>query len=213
VAANPLSAWWKKNSKTAVIAVVVIAVLWTLAHGNGAAKTKEKEIPDQYASKGRVVLIHAKQKSKSAVPLVLVLSDDNTKTKVFETDSGASALADRKHFALVYPEPVASQWQVDANGADAQYLKDIIAYMSTNWTAVDTSRVYIWGLGEGARLALALACANPAQFAAVGVVGQFDPDPGPNCDTEVPTDRERVATLDKNASARLWSFSSSKIRH
>ncbi|MBL7486588.1 hypothetical protein I6A60_24450 [Frankia sp. AgB1.9] len=210
MAANPISAWWKKNSKTAVIAVIVIAVLWTVAHGNGSAKTKEKALPDQYASKGRLVLIHAKEKSKSKLPLVLVLSDDNTKTKVFETDSGASTLADRKHFALVYPEPVASQWQVDPNGADAQYLKDVVAYMSKDWTSVDASRVYIWGLGEGARLALALACANPTQFAAIGVVGQFDPDPGPNCDTEVPTDRERVATLDKNAAARLWTFSSNK---
>jgi polyhydroxybutyrate depolymerase len=210
--ANPLSDWWKKNSRTAVIAAVVIAVLWTFAHGSGSAKTTEKELPDKYASKGRLVLIHAKKNSKSALPLVLVLSDDNTKTKVFETDSGASPLADRKHFALVYPEPVASQWQVDPNGADAQYLKDIISYLSTDWTKVDSRRVYIWGLGEGARLALAMACANPDQFAAVGVVGQFDPDPGPNCDTQVPTDRERVATMDKNASARLWTFSSNKTR-
>jgi polyhydroxybutyrate depolymerase len=213
VAANPFPAWWKKNRRTAVIAVVVIAVVWTFAHGSGSAKTTAKEIPDTYASKGRELLIHANQKSKSPVPLVLALSDDNTKTQVFETDSGASLLADRNHFALVYPEPVASQWQVDANGPDAQYLKDIIAYMSTSWTSVDTSRIYIWGLGEGGRLALALACANPSQFAAVGVVGQFDPDPGPNCDTQVPTDRDRVATMDKDASGRLWSFSRSKIRH
>jgi len=212
VPANPLPAWWKKNSRTAIIAIVVIAVLYTFAHGSGAAKTTEKEIPDSYASKGRVLLIHAKKKSKSPVPLVLVLSDDNTRTKVFENDSGVSRLADRRHFALAYPEPVASQWQVDANGPDAQYLKDVIDYLSKDWTKVDASRVYIWGLGEGARLALALVCANPNQFAAVGVVGQFDPDPGPNCDTQVPTDRERVATLDKDTSARLWSFSSSKVR-
>ncbi len=212
MAANPLPAWWKKNSRTAIIAVVVIVVLWAVAHGSGAAKTTEKELPDAFASKGRVLLIHAKKKSKDPVPLVLVLSDNNTKTKVFENDSDVSPLADRKHFALVYPEPVASQWQVDANGPDAQYLKDIVDYMSTDWTKVDASRVYVWGLGEGARMALELVCANPSRFAAVGVVGQFDPDPGPNCDTLVPTDRERVATLDKDAAARLWSFSSNKIR-
>jgi polyhydroxybutyrate depolymerase len=211
VATNPTE-WFKKNRRNVLVAVVVVAVLWSVAHGSGSPKTTEKELSDQYASKGRLLLIHAKTKAKNPVPLVLLLSDNNTKTKAFETDSDASTLADRKHFALVYPEPVASTWQVDPNGADAQYLKDVISYMSTDWTKVDTSRVYIWGLGEGARLALALACANPAQFAAIGVVGQFDPDPGPNCDTQVPTDRDRVATLDKAASSRLWTFSSSKTR-
>jgi polyhydroxybutyrate depolymerase len=208
--ANPLSTWWQKNSRTGIIVIVVIAVLYVLVHGSGAPKTTEKALPDAYASKGRLVLIHAKKNSKKQVPLVVLLSDDNTRTKVFETDSGASSLANSKHFALVYPEPVASTWEVDADGADARYVKDVIAYLSKSWTKVDPSRVYIWGLGEGARLALALACANPGQFAAVGVVGQFDPDPGPNCDNQVPTDRDRVATLDKSASRRLWTFSTNK---
>jgi polyhydroxybutyrate depolymerase len=212
VAANPLPAWWGKHRKAVVIAVVAIFVLYLFAHGSGSAKTAEKDMPSRYESKGRVLLVHAKRNAKKAVPLVLVLPDNNTKTKVFETDSGASKLADRKNFALVYPEPVAGEWQVDAGGSDAQYLMDIITYMSEDWTAIDPKRIYIWGLGEGARLALALACADPTRFAAVGVVGQFDPDPGPNCQDQVPTDRERQASWDDDLSGNLWSFSSNKSR-
>ncbi|ONH22084.1 PHB depolymerase family esterase [Pseudofrankia asymbiotica] len=212
MAANPLTSWWGKNRKAVVIAVVAIFVLYLFAHGSGSAKTSEKDMPSRYESKGRVLLVHAKRNSKKAVPLVLVLPDNNTKTKVFETDSGASKLADRKNFALVYPEPVAGEWQVDSAGSDAQYLMDIVTYMSEDWTAIDPKRVYIWGLGEGARLALALACANPTKFAAVGVVGQFDPDPGPNCQDQVPIDRERQASWDDDLSGNLWSFSQSKSR-
>jgi len=212
VAANPLTAWWGKNSRTIIIAAVAIFALYLFVHGSNAAKTVEKDMPDRYESKGRVLLVHAKQNEKKAIPLVLVLPDNNTKTKVFETDSGASKLANRKHFALVYPEPVAGEWQVDATGADAQYLLDVITYMSEDWTTIDPKRIYIWGLGEGARLALALACAYPTKFAAVGVVGQFDPDPGPDCQAQVPTDRERQASWDDDLSRNLWSFSSNKSR-
>lgn len=210
--ANPLSSIWSKNRRTIIIAVVVIVVLYVVAHGGKATKTTEQELPDSYASKGRVVLVHAKKKSKSPVPLVIVLSDDNTKTKVFETDTGVSTLADRKQFALVYPELLNGTWAVGSSGADAQYLQDVISYVSDHWTKIDPSRIYIWGLGEGGRLALAVACANPTKFAAIGVVGQFDPQPGPNCANQVPTDRENSAAWDDKVSSRLWSFSSNKTR-
>jgi polyhydroxybutyrate depolymerase len=212
VAANPLTAWWGKHSKTVIIAVVAIFALYLFAHGSGSAKTSEKDMPTRYESKGRVLLVHAKRNSKKDVPLVLVLPDNNTKTKVFETDSGVSKLANRKNFALVYPEPVAGEWQVDATGPDAQYLMDIITYMSEDWTAVDSKRVYIWGLGEGARMALTLACANPTVFAAVGVVGQFDPDPGPDCQNQIPIDRERKGSWNDDLSSDLWDFSVNKSR-
>jgi polyhydroxybutyrate depolymerase len=210
--ANPLSSTWSKHRRTIIIAAVAIVVLYVFTQRSGGPKTTEQELPASYVSKGRVLLVHANKNSKSPVPLVIVLSDDNTKTKVFESDSKVSALADQKHFALVYPELLNGTWTVGPTGADAQYLQDVISYMSHSWTNVDASRIYIWGLGEGARLALAVACANPTQFAAIGVVGQFEPAPGPDCASQVATDRDNSAAWDDRVSSRLWSFSSNKTR-
>ncbi|MBL7499638.1 hypothetical protein I6A84_37840 [Frankia sp. CNm7] len=212
MAANPLTTWWGKNRKTVIIAGVVIIVLYGCLKSGGAADTQEREIPNRYASEGRVLQVHAQRNAKDPLPLVIVLPDNNTKTKTFETDSEVSDLANQKDFALVYAEPVGGEWRVDPAGADAQYLKDIITYVSNDWTAIDPARIYIWGLGEGARQALAVACANPGQFAAIGVVGQFAPDPGPDCGAQVPTAREREASWDEEVSKRLWSFSENKIR-
>ncbi|ORT47113.1 plasmid partitioning protein, partial [Frankia sp. KB5] len=74
---------------------------------------------------------------------------------------------------------------------------------------VDPNRVYVWGIGEGARLALTAACApGKPEFAAVGVVGQFDPEPGPTCQDRVPEGRAPEASWDRKVSETLWKFSS-----
>jgi polyhydroxybutyrate depolymerase len=212
VAANPLAGLWSKNRRTIIIVLVAIVVLWVWTSSNRAAKTTQVTLPKSYASQGRVVLVHAKRNT-GAVPLVVALADDNTLAKDFESNSALSKLADKKKFSLVYAQPVNSAWQVGPTGPDAQYVQDVVNYVSKTYPKVDSSRIYIWGLGEGGRLALALACANPTKFAAVAVVGEFTSPPTPNCGTEVPTTWDKEAAWDATTSTKLWNFSSPNSRH
>src|SRR5262249_51174886 len=159
---------------------VAIVVVWGFLATRHSPKTERVTIPHGYASADRELLVHAPKDPRSPVPLVLVLPDDSMDASTLERESKASKLADRRHFAVAYPEPVAGSWRVDEpNGADAQYVRDVVRYLSEKRTAVDPDRIYIWGIGEGARLALRVACGSgPPGFASVGVVGQFDPEPG-----------------------------------
>jgi polyhydroxybutyrate depolymerase len=191
--------------------LLVVFAVYVKSRTAGAATSVETQLPPPYASAGRAVLVHAKRTGRGPVPLVVALSDDETKTGEFETDSGLSMLADHAGFAVVYPESLGGTWAVGPTTPDARYIQDVVRYLSTSWTWVDPARVYLWGFGQGGRLALALACANPTEFAAVGVVGAFSPPPGPDCSAQVPTDREESSSWHAHLSARLWSFSSTKV--
>jgi polyhydroxybutyrate depolymerase len=212
VVANPLTGWWGKNKKKVIGGGVALVVIWGFVAANGNPKTTDELIPDRLASKGRELRVHADKKAKDPMPLVLVLHDDNTSATSVENDSKVASLADRKHFAVAFPEAVGGTWRVDGQGPDAQYLRDVVTYVSQDWTAIDPARVYIWGFGEGARMALAVACAGPTEFAAIGVVGQFDPEPGPTCRDRVPEARVAEPSWDNKVTDSLWKFSAKITR-
>ncbi|MBX6390812.1 MAG: plasmid partitioning protein [Frankia sp.] len=207
-----LTKWWGANKKKVLIGGIVIVVIWAWANGGSGPDTKVETIPDRYASADREVRVHAEKDADEPLPLVLVLHDNNTAAETLERDSDASRIADRRDFAVVYPEAVGGTWRVDPNGPDAQYLRDVVSYLAEEWTAIDPNRVYVWGIGEGARLALAVGCADGSQFAAIGVVGQFDPEPGPNCEDRVPSARIREAAWDEDVTKDLWDFSKDVTR-
>jgi polyhydroxybutyrate depolymerase len=214
VVSNPLAGWWDKNKTKVLVAGAAILVVFVFVSFGDSPKTERVAIPKGYPSVDRELLVHAPKDPKSPVPLVLVLSDDNMDVKTIERESKASKLADRRHFAVAYPEPVAGTWRVDdPSGADAQYLRDVVRYLAEKRTAVDPDRVYVWGLGEGARMALTVACANrPPVFAAVGVVGQFDPEPGPTCRDRVPEARVASTGWSNDVTTKLWNFSKNQRR-
>lgn len=209
VASNPLAGWWGKNKRTVYIVLAVVVVLWVFVGRGGGSKTKSAEIPKDYGSAGRELLVHAPGDPKKAIPLVLILHDNNAQAKDLDHDSGAGSVANSRDFAVAYPEAVGGTWRIDSpDGADARYLRDVVTFVSDKKSKIDPSRVYIWGEGEGARMALTAVCAPGQQvFAAIGVVGQFTQDPQAPCGDRVP--KVRVADIDwgKKVSEQLWTES------
>jgi polyhydroxybutyrate depolymerase len=211
VASNPLkkqtdkiNAWVKKNR--IIVGVVGALVVYFLVKGCGS-ETVSKTIPDGYASAGRQLYVNAPDQSKPR-PLVLVLHDDSSSASEIERSSEASKVAGRKNFVVAYPEAVGGTWRAaDPRGADAQYLRDVVQYVSQEYK-IDSKRVYVWGLGEGAKLAEEVACAGTDRvFAAVGFVGRFDGELGRDCPPEVGKKLISQDSWDRKVTNDLWDES------
>ncbi len=214
VASNPLKAGkelWSKNRRRVLVAAGVVVVALAYGHHSPEVKTERAEIPAGYESAGRELAVHAEAKPEKPVPLLLVLHDDESDAATIEKDSKVSALADQQKFALVYPEAVASTWQT--NGQDARYLWDVVRYVAKERSNIDMSRIYIWGAGEGGRLALTVACGplDPAQqplFTAVGTVNTVGPLPA--CPSRVHVKSVALAPgrkWNEATTSELWKFS------
>lgn len=210
VAANPLAGWWGKNKRTGYIVAAVVVVLWVFIQHDSGPKTKRDAIPKGYGSSGRELYVHAPGSPRKPIPLVLILHDDNTSARTFDHDSKAGSVANEKTFAVAYPEAVGGTWRIDGpDGPDARYIRDVIDYVSTKKSKIDPNRIYIWGVGEGARLALTAVCsAGTPAFAVVGVVGQFTQEPQSPCAGRVPVERVAETDWDKKVSETLWKASS-----
>ncbi|MEX5632947.1 plasmid partitioning protein [Parafrankia sp. FMc2] len=214
VASNPLAGWWGKNKKNVIIVGVALVAVWWLVAGRGRPEVEQVDIPDDYPSAGRELRVQAPSDPDEPLPLVIILHDDNADAKSLEEASDASSLASRRDFALAFPEAVAGTWRLDdPNGPDLQYLRDVVRFMDEERTDVDLDRVYVWGIGEGARLALLAACGpGDPVYAGVGVVGQFETEPGPTCDAVTPHGRVAETAWDDDVTDALWDFSHDKRR-
>ncbi|WP_250292881.1 PHB depolymerase family esterase [Frankia sp. CiP1_Cm_nod1] len=208
---NPLKAGkqlWAKNRKRVLIIGAVLVVAWIYVSRSGSPDTERAKIPAGYASAERELAVHADADPGKPLPLVLVLHDNNSDAAAIEKITEASTLADRQHFAVVYPEAVDGEWRLDdPRGADVQYLRDVVRYVSEKRSKIDQSKIYIWGLGEGGRAALTIACGAPdnnLKFAAVAVVGPVGQVPNCPSGTHV---QHVDGTWDKQVTRSLWDFS------
>ncbi len=212
VVSNPLKAGkqlWTKNRRRVLIIGAVLVVAWVFVSRSGNPDTERAKIPAGYASAGRELAVHADSSPSRPLPLVLVLHDDNSDASTIEKASKASMLADRRGFAVVYPEAVGSEWRLDdPQGADVQYLRDVVRYVSRERSKIDPSRIYIWGAGEGGRAALMVACGalgNDQKFATVGVVGPVGQ--APSCPSEVHVRHVEETKWNESTTRDLWDFS------
>lgn|GEM_PF-2613779 len=223
---NPVSAWWKKQNDAwakrrgwIIAAVVAVVVLWAWASSGGKAHAKAATIPDGYSSHGRQLMVQALGKPSKALPLVIVLHDDssavasadlNTADKV-RSASGLESLGNNRddRFSVGYAEAVASTWRVGDPGEE-QYIRDIVSYISQHRSKIDMHRVYLWGVGEGGRMAIDVACSAsgagaPRLFAAVAVLGE-NPQPA-SCPTGLGFQQWNTLKWNKDLSKQMWKFS------
>jgi polyhydroxybutyrate depolymerase len=223
--ANPVSAWWKKQNdawskrrRWIIAGVVAVILLWAWSSGGGRMHAKSAAIPSGYTSAGRQLLVQVDSKASKPMPLVIVLHDDPSAvaSEDFSTADKVRRASDLEklggshsdRFAVAYAESVASAWRV-GDPRDEQYIRDILGYIADKRTKVDLHRVYLWGTGEGGRMALDVACSTtaagqPQVFAAVAVLGQ-NAQPA-NCPA---TSVRQWDTLKWNAdlSKQMWDFS------
>jgi polyhydroxybutyrate depolymerase len=87
--------------------------------------------------------------------------------------SGLAAFGDRHGFITIAPEGRAtvrpSQWDVQAGSPDLAFVGDLLDEVEAQ-LCVDTNRVYVTGLSNGAMMTSAVACAYADRIAAVAPV-------------------------------------------
>jgi poly(hydroxyalkanoate) depolymerase family esterase len=129
---------------------------------------------------GRLAMkIHVPPKLPRNAPLVVMLPGCLQTPESFDAGSGFSKMADRRGFALLYPQQSRSNnanlcfnwFRPSAVARDRGELMSIRQMIETAISDhhLDRSRVYIAGLSAGGAMTCALAATHPAVFAGVAI--------------------------------------------
>jgi poly(hydroxyalkanoate) depolymerase family esterase len=115
---------------------------------------------------------------KKPMPLVVMLHGCTQTANDFAQGTRMNALAQRKGFAVLYPQQLATvdhnrcwHWHLRATqqgGGEVRWVVGAIEKVMKSWP-IDASRVYVAGLSAGAALAQIVALRHPNLIAAVGL--------------------------------------------
>jgi polyhydroxybutyrate depolymerase len=168
-----------------------ILTMAAVASPDGQAVTRELVVNGSVRSYSLYIPSEA---DKKGVPLMIVLHGGLGNAKIIERMSGMDSVADKGGFIVAYPEgtgirfnPDRRTWNaglccnpaVRENIDDVSFISKMIDDISTKYS-IDTGRVYVAGLSNGAMMAYRLACDIPGKIAAViAVSGTLAVD---NCD-------------------------------
>ncbi len=121
------------------------------------------------------------------VPLVLDLHGYSEGATVHQLMSGLGGFGDEHGFVTITPQgtgPVA-QWDTALDGPDVKFVGDLLDTVEEQ-LCVDTMRIYVTGLSNGAFMTSAVACAYSERVAAVAPVAGVRDLPGCHFDRAVP---------------------------
>ena len=107
-----------------------------------------------------------------AMPVVVDLHDSGSTALEEATISGLSQTAETDGFVTLTPQATGDPpaWDHRGDSADVAFVADLLDQAQDDF-CLEPQRVYLAGLGDGARSAGRLACGLPDRTAAVGVVG------------------------------------------
>jgi polyhydroxybutyrate depolymerase len=107
----------------------------------------------------------------SAVPLVLGLHGWSEPAIVLGIQSDLGAAADRDGFVAVYPDITRPTplWDTALDGADVEWIGALLDSLEQT-LCIDTDRVYVTGMSNGAMMTSTLACTMADRIAAVAPV-------------------------------------------
>jgi polyhydroxybutyrate depolymerase len=120
------------------------------------------------------------------VPVVIALHGAVQSASEFEADLGMNRIAQREHFAVVYPEGVNRVWD-DARppimrlgylvppGEDVPFITAIVRRLVSEGIA-DPNRIYLAGLSMGGFMAARMACERSNLFAAIAIMAATIPE-------------------------------------
>jgi polyhydroxybutyrate depolymerase len=127
---------------------------------------------------GRTYIVHVPPGADGtkAMPLVICLHGGGGTGEQMEklTLGGFNTLADRDGFFVVYPDGIDNRWndhrdEAFAQSDDVGFISELIRTFIQNY-GVDSKRVYVTGISNGAQMSMCLAREISGQLAAVAPV-------------------------------------------
>lgn len=119
------------------------------------------------------LLYRPPQRGPSGLPLVVVLHGGSGTAAGIARHTGFTKLARAEGFAVVYPQGIGRRWN-DGRGIHVTYddVGFVRALLDTlqRELGVDSRRIYVAGISNGAVFAHRLACDLPGTFAAIAAV-------------------------------------------
>jgi polyhydroxybutyrate depolymerase len=107
------------------------------------------------------------------LPLVIALSGRGGTGQGMAMLTQFNVIADRENFIVVYPDAIDAKWndgRVEGAGIDdVAFISDLIDKLSNEFN-IDTKRVFITGMSNGAVMAHRLACELSLKVAAIAAV-------------------------------------------
>ena len=87
----------------------------------------------------------------------------------FERDTGLSTLADKEHFAVLYPSALGSQWAIKGSDRDVLFISRLLDRVQ-QIACIQPRRIYAMGVSNGGRMAALLGCVLSNRIAAIAPV-------------------------------------------
>jgi polyhydroxybutyrate depolymerase len=162
----------------AALATLVLAVVLLAGRARAAATTRCGATPAPSArtlllevgGHRRRALLHLPPLSAGRpIPLLIALHGYGGNGPGLERDTGFSTLADRDHFAVVYPDSMGVQWDISGSARDVRFIAAVIVRVEQD-ACIDPNRVYATGVSNGGGMAARLGCDLSGEIAAIAPV-------------------------------------------
>ncbi|MBI3354735.1 MAG: prolyl oligopeptidase family serine peptidase [Nitrospirae bacterium] len=192
-----------KPKQSFLLVCLLISIL--LISGNSASESNEKD--NAYTASimhnglKRVYLIHVPPDNKNKqMPLVIALHGGGGTGSRMEklTQGGFNALSDREGFIVVYPDGLEKHWNDGRsvkeagwrahkeNADDVGFITVLIEHLVKEQN-VDSKKVYITGVSNGALMSSRLACEKTEKITAIALVaGTIAENFAPRCSPSRP---------------------------
>ncbi len=140
---------------------MTLLLLTLLAAQTGTA---EERTLDQ-----RTYRFHMGKEAKKPAPLVIALHGMGSNGQQTELMTGFNDIADKKGFAVAYPDGENKIWKYQSGSEDVEFIKNLIDALVKSGEA-DPKRVYATGISNGAYMSNRLACDLSDKLAAIAPV-------------------------------------------
>ena len=104
-----------------------------------------------------------------AFPLVIALHGYGDNGASFERETGLDTVADRDHFAALYPSSLGPTWQINGRPRDVQFISSLLDTVQSQ-ACVDPLRIYAMGVSNGGGMAAVLGCELSYRIAAIAPI-------------------------------------------
>jgi polyhydroxybutyrate depolymerase len=175
---------FERRSARLFFAILLVIVTFVAVFGRRLLRASEggdkhDTLDIDGLTRNYLVHIPASYDSKAPVPLLLVLHGATQSADSAERMSGMSAKADKENFLAVYPSGTGRlpTWNSGAccgtamqrNIDDVSFFRALIRKLEHDY-AIDSKRVFVTGISNGAMMSYRLACEMADQIAAIAPV-------------------------------------------